>query len=331
MEVAVFSTKNYDRVFFERANGPHNHTFHFFDTRLTDETAGLARGVPVVCAFVNDVLDAAVLETLADGGTRHIALRSAGFNHVDREAADRLGLVVSRVPAYSPQAVAEHTLALMLALTRQTHRAFARVREGNFALEGLLGFDIHGKTIGIVGTGKIGQCVASIMAGFGCRILAYDVQPNDACRELGVEYVDLDTLFGESDIVTLHCPLTEDTYHLIDEATLARMKDGVMLLNTGRGALIETRDVIEALKTGKVGYLGLDVYEEEADLFFEDHSRTVITDDVFARLITFPNVLITGHQGFFTREAMTAIASTTLENITAFERNGEPVHPLPHP
>ncbi|MDZ7726775.1 MAG: 2-hydroxyacid dehydrogenase [Dehalococcoidia bacterium] len=326
MQVAVFSAKNYDRVFLERANEGHGHTFHFVDARLSSETAALARGIPVVCPFVNDVLDEPVLEQLAANGTRHIALRSAGFNHVALSAAERLGLVVSRVPAYSPHAVAEHTVALMLSLSRHVHRAFSRVREGNFALEGLLGFDFYGKTVGIVGTGKIGQRVAHIMLGFGCRVLAYDIMPDPECRELGVEYVSREELFESSDIITLHCPLTPETDHLIDDRAIARMKQGVMIINTGRGALVDTLAVIEALKTGKIGYLGLDVYEEEADLFFEDRSRFVITDDTFARLLTFPNVLITGHQGFFTREAMQAIAETTLANITAFERDGEPLH-----
>ncbi len=328
VEIAVFSTKNYDRVFFERANEQHGFRFHFFDARLVEDTAPLASGMPIVCPFVNDNVDEPVLEKLAAGGTRHIALRSAGFNHVDLKAAERLGLTVSHVPAYSPHAVAEHTVALMLSLSRQIHRAFARVREGNFSLEGLLGFDFRGKTVGIIGTGKIGQCVADIMLGFGCKVLAFDVYPNDACREKGVDYVAMDRLFAESDIITLHCPLTDETHHLINEDTLSRMKDGVMIINTGRGALVDTKAVIDGLKEGKIGQLGLDVYEEEAGLFFEDRSRNIITDDVFARLLTFPNVLITGHQGFFTREALTAIAETTLENIAAFEREGQPVHPV---
>lgn len=329
-QIAVFSTKNYDRVFFDRANEPHGHMLRFFETRLTPETASLAAESAVVCAFVNDVVDASVLEKLASNGTRHVALRSAGFNHVDLDAAARFEIAISHVPAYSPNAVAEHTLALILSLARQTHRAFARVREGNFALEGLLGVDLHTKTVGIVGTGKIGQVVAQIVLGFGCKVLGYDVSPNDQCRYMGVEYVELSQLFAESDIVTLHCPLVPETHHLIDSAALARMQQGVMIINTGRGALVDTRAIIQGLKDGKVGHLGLDVYEEEGDLFFEDRSRFIITDDVFARLLTFPNVLITGHQGFFTREAMNAIAETTLANVTAFEQRGEPVHRVPH-
>ena len=239
-----------------------------------------------------------------------------------------MGLRVSRVPGYSPYAVAEHAAALVLALNRRLHRAYARVREGNFALDGLLGFDLHGKTVGVVGTGQIGEVFVRIMAGFGCRVLASDPLERDEVRALGARYVALEELFGESDIIALHCPLTASTHHLIDHAALARMRDGVMLVNTGRGGLIDTRAVLDALKSGKIGYLGLDVYEEEAGLFFEDRSSTVIQDDVFARLLTFPNVLITGHQGFFTREALENIARTTMENVTAFakgERSGNEV------
>jgi D-lactate dehydrogenase len=323
MKVAVFSTKAYDRRFLTAANTAHGHELVFFEPRLTRETAPLAGGFPCVCAFVNDHLDPAILRALADGGTRLIALRSAGFNNVDLVAAAELGMVVVRVPAYSPHAVAEHTVALILALNRSLPRAVGRVREGNFALEGLLGFDLHGKTAGIVGTGQIGAVVARIMAGFGCRVLGCDPYPNPACLELGVRYVALPELLAESDVVTLHAPLTPETDHLIDRAALDRMKPGAMLVNTGRGGLLDTRAVIAALKSGQLGYLGLDVYEEEEDLFFEDLSDRVLQDDVFARLLTFPNVLITGHQAFFTREALTAIAETTLANITAVER-GQP-------
>jgi D-lactate dehydrogenase len=250
-------------------------------------------------------------------------LRSAGFNHVDLIAARDLGLTVVRVPAYSPYAVAEHTAALILSLNRKIHRAYARVREGNFALEGLLGFDLNGRTAGIIGTGKIGTVMARIMSGFGCRLLAHDPFPNEACKELGVEYAALSDLYAASRIITLHCPLTPETHHLIDDNALKQMQNGVMLINTGRGALIDTQAVIAALKSGKIGSLGLDVYEEEADLFFEDLSGRVIQDDVFARLLTFPNVLITGHQGFFTQEAMARIAETTLGNLSDFEQGQE--------
>jgi D-lactate dehydrogenase len=328
MRIAVFSAKSYDRRFLEAANADARHELVFFETQLQPNTTVLADGFPTVCAFVNDVLDAEVLTALKQQGTDLIALRSAGFNHVDIEKADELDLTVARVPAYSPYAVAEHTVALLLALNRKLHRAYTRVRETNFSLDGLLGFDLHGKTVGIVGTGKIGTIVARILKGFGCNLLAFDLYPNDECRDLGVEYVELDDLFPRSDIITLHTPLTPDTYHLIGEATLEQMKEGVMLINTSRGALIDTQTVVEALKTGSVGALGLDVYEEESDLFFEDLSSHVIQDDTFARLLTFPNVLITGHQAFFTEEAMTNIAETTLSNVTAFEEDSEALHPV---
>lgn len=320
MKVAVFNSKPYDESFLTAANQTHRHELIFFEPHLTRNTLVLAAGFPVVCAFVNDVLDAEVLAGLAAQGARLIALRSAGFNHVDLTASHKLGLTVVRVPAYSPYAVAEHTVALILSLNRKIHRAYARVREGNFALEGLLGFDLHGQTVGIVGTGKIGLIMAQIMKGFGCRLLAYDRFPNPDFGALGGRYVELAELLAESDIVTLHCPLTPETHHLINAETLQQMKPGMMLINTSRGALVDTQDVLEALKTGQVGYLGLDVYEEEADLFFEDLSNRLILDDVFARLLTMPNVIITGHQGFFTRNALEQIAEVTLDNITKFEQ-----------
>ena len=319
MRVAFFSTHPFDRRFFDGANGG-AHDLHYFDTQLTPATAALAAGHPAVCAFVNDRLDGAVLRQLAAGGTRLVALRSAGFNHVDLPAARELGLTVARVPAYSPYAVAEHTVALILTLNRQTHRAVARVREGNFALDGLLGFDLHGRTVGVVGTGRIGTAVARIMLGFGCRVLAYDLAPSAECRAAGVTYVPLEELWGASDIITLHAPLTDRTRHMVNREAIARMQRGVMVVNTGRGALVDTAALIDALKTGQIGYLGLDVYEEEEALFFQDHSSEVIQDDIFARLLTFPNVVITAHQAFFTREALEAITATTLANITAFEQ-----------
>jgi D-lactate dehydrogenase len=320
MHVAVFSTHHFDRRFLDEANRGGHHQLSYFEPRLTAATAALARGCGAVCAFVNDQLDAGVLGSLASTGVRMIALRSAGFNHVDVARAQQLGFTVSRVPAYSPHAVAEHTMALILALNRNIPRAHARVRDGNFLLDGLLGFDLHGRTAGIVGTGKIGGVVAGILHGFGLRVLAYDVAPSEECRRIGVEYVALDALWAQSDIVTLHAPLTPQTRHLVDGAAISAMKPGVMLINTGRGALIETAAVIAALKRGHIGYLGLDVYEEEEALFFADHSSEVIQDDVFSRLLTFPNVIITAHQAFFTREALGAIAETTLGNISAFER-----------
>ena len=318
MRVALFSTKGYDRSFFVEANKDHRHELVYFEPRLTADTASLAAGFEAVCAFVNDQLSQPVLESLAAGGTRLIALRSAGFNHVDLKAARTLGLVVARVPAYSPHAVAEHAVALILALNRKIYRAYNRVREGNFALDGLLGFDLHGKTVGIVGTGKIGLIFARIMAGFGCHVIGFDPYPNKEGEAL-LQYLSLRRLFKQADIVSLHCPLTPETYHLVGEEAVGQMKQGVMLINTGRGALVDTRAVTEGLKTGRIGYLGLDVYEEEEDLFFEDLSDRVIHDDVFSRLLTFPNVVITGHQGFFTEEAVRNIAETTLANVTAFE------------
>lgn len=326
MKIAVFSTKAYDRRVLDGANSGHGHELSYFEARLTQETVGLAAGYEAVCPFVNDELDAGVVDALAEGGTRLITLRSAGFNHVDLVAAQSRGMVVARVPAYSPYAVAEHAVGLILTLNRCLHRAYARVREGNFSLDGLMGFDLHGKTVGVIGTGKIGTVFSRIMAGFGCRILAHDPYPSDEVRALGGEFVALEQLLAESDVVALHLPLTPQSHHLIDAAAIAQMKPGVMLVNTSRGALVDTRAVITGLKSGQIGSLALDVYEEEADLFFEDLSQTVIHDDVFARLLTFPNVLITGHQGFFTREAMASIAETTLANATAFATGKGDIH-----
>jgi D-lactate dehydrogenase len=319
MRIAFFGTKDYDREFFDAANAERGHDLAYFEARLTADTALLARGFPAVCAFVNDALDRTVLETLAAQGTRLVALRSAGFNNVDLAAARDLGITVARVPAYSPHAVAEHAVGLILALDRKIHRAYARVREGNFSLSGLVGFDLFGRTVGIVGTGKIGLAFARIMAGFGCKLLATDPARSAEAEALGVRFVELDELLARSDIVSLHCPLTPETHHLLDGRRLRLMKRGAMLINTGRGALVETRAVIDGLKSGHIGHLGLDVYEEEEALFFEDRSQVVIQDDVFMRLLTFPNVIVTAHQGFFTREALHNIAETTLANVTAFE------------
>jgi D-lactate dehydrogenase len=320
MRVAFYSTQPYDRTFFDRANAGLGHEVTYFEPRLTAPTARLAAGFPAVCVFVNDVLDREVLGGLAAGGTHVIALRSAGFNHVDLPAAAELGLSVVRVPAYSPHAVAEHTVALILALNRKIYRAYARVREGNFALHGLLGFDLHGRTAGIVGTGKIGAGVARILAGFGCRLIGYDLQPSAECAAHGLRYVSLDELWREADVITLHAPLTPATRHMVNAAAIARMKRGVMLINTSRGGLVDTQATIQGLKSGQIGYLGLDVYEEEERLFFRDMSGAVIQDDAFARLLTFPNVMITAHQGFFTHEALTAIAETTLANLSQLDR-----------
>ena len=320
MKIAVFSARPYDRESLDEANADCGHELTFFEPRLGPETASLAGGFPAVCVFVNDRLSAEVLKELQGGGTHLIALRCAGFNNVDLAAAERLGLTVVRVPAYSPYAVAEHAVGLILALDRRIHRAYARVREGNLSLDGLLGFDLHGRTVGIVGSGRIGTVVAKILHGFGCEVLVHDPVVNPECERTGARYVQLDELFRASDIVTLHCPLTPDTHHMIDDRAIGVMKPGVMLINTSRGALVDTRAVIRGLKSGSVGHLGLDVYEEEADLFFRDLSEKVIQDDVFARLLTFPNVIVTGHQAYFTREALRNIADTTLANISDFEQ-----------
>lgn len=324
MRIAVFSTKPYDRRFLDQANQT-QHELTYFDPQLTAETAPLAAGFEAVCAFVNDKLDAPVLRLLHGNGTRLIALRSAGFNNVDLPEAERLGMTVVRVPAYSPHAVAEHAVALVLSLNRMTFRAYNRVREGNFSLDGLLGFDLYGKTVGVVGTGKIGLIFADIMHGFGCKVLAADPYPSPDAKPF-VEYVSLEHLLETADIISLHCPLTPETDHLIDAEAIARMKDGVMVINTGRGRVIDTKAVIDSLKSGKIGRLGLDVYEEEEHLFFQDLSQRVISDDQFMRLTTFHNVLITGHQAFFTAEALTNIADTTIANITAFESGTGTLH-----
>jgi len=328
MKLAVFSAKPYDRQFLSAANeaagGPHQ--IDYFEAHLDSATARLANGAGAVCPFVNDQVSSEVLARLKEGGTRLIALRAAGFNNVDLIAAAELGITVARVPAYSPHAVAEHAVALILSLDRKICRAHAHIHEGNFALEGLLGFDLHGRTVGILGTGRIGTVFARIMAGFGCILLGTDLIENHEFKACGGRYVALDELLSSSDVISLHCPLTPETRHLIDAAAVARMKSGVMLINTSRGAVVETRALIDGLKSGAIGYLGLDVYEEEGDLFFEDLSDQPMRDDVFARLLTFPNVLITGHQAFFTREAMQAIAETTITNISAFETTGKPLH-----
>jgi D-lactate dehydrogenase len=324
MKVAVFSTESYDREFLTAANADVGHDLTFYEPRLTAHTCALAAGFPAICAFVNDQLDAQTLAVLARAGVRLVAMRCTGFNNVDLRAAEQLDMTVTRVPAYSPYSVAEHAVALILGLNRRLYKAYNRIREGNFSLEGLMGFDLHGRSAGIIGTGKIGAVVAHILQGFGCSLLAYDVSENPEIKALGVRYVSKSQLFAESDIITLHCPLTPDTRHLIDAEALARMKRGVMLINTSRGALIDTKAAIRALKSGRLGFLGLDVYEEEADLFYRDLSSRVIEDDVFSRLLTFPNVIITGHQAFFTRNALEAIAHETLRNITLFERGERP-------
>lgn len=317
MDVAIFSAQPYEKELFNKINKHYSHTLSFFDSHLRSDTLSLAENFPCVCCFVNDKLTVENLQILSEFGVKMVALRSAGFNHVDIKAAEQLGIPITRVPIYSPHAVAEHAVALILALDRKIHRAYNRVRENDFSLHGLMGFDLYGKTVGVIGTGNIGEIFARIMQGFGCIVLGHDVAPNNALK--GVEYVALDKLLQQSDIISLHCPLTPQTHHLIDSKALNQIKLGAMLINTSRGAVIDALAAIESLKSGHLGYLGLDVYEEEGDLFFEDLSDQVIQDDVFARLHTFPNVIVTGHQAFFTREAMDNIIKTTLENITAFE------------
>ena len=330
MDVAVFSTRSYDRTFLEAANakGGNWHDLRFFEASLSLQTVSLARRSAAVCCFVNDHLDRAVIEALCQIGVRLVVLRCAGFNNVDLKAAETAGICVARVPAYSPEAIAEHTLALILCLNRKIHRAYVRVREGNFALDGLLGFNLANRTVGIIGTGKIGGALVKILSGFGCGMVAHDPYPDPALADAGVEYLPLDDLFAAADIISLHCPLTPETHHMIDRAALARLRDGVMLINTSRGAVVDTRAVIEGLKSGKIGSLGLDVYAEEGDLFFRDLSGQTLQDDIFARLLTFHNVLITGHQGFFTQEAVEAIADVTIENVTAFETCGCAAYPI---
>lgn len=315
MRIAFFNTKPYDRTFFTAANQPPRHEILFIENPLNTETVSLAAGSDAVCAFVNDDLSAPVLELLHVQKIRLIAMRCAGTNNVDLTTAHRLGLTVVRVPAYSPHAVAEHTTALLLALLRKIHKAYNRVRDGNFALDGLLGRDLHGLTVGVIGTGQIGAIFARIMHGFGCPILAHDLRENPHTLALGARYLPLPDLLAQSDIISLHCPLLPSTYHLINAQSIAAMKPRTLLINTSRGGLIDAEAVIAAIKSGHLGGLALDVYEEEGPLFFEDKSQTIIQDDVFSRLLTFPNVIITGHQAFFTEEALRAIAHTTLTNL----------------
>jgi D-lactate dehydrogenase len=319
MRAVVYSTHAWERPFLEAANATAGHALTLLAEGLHAGTTTLAGGAPAVCAFANDRLDAGVLGALAAAGTRLVCLRSVGFNHVDICAADALGITVLRVPAYSPYAVAEHTVGLLLSVNRKIHRAWARVREHNFALDGLLGFDLHGKTVGVIGTGRIGAVVVRILRGFGCAVLVADPAPNPEVIALGARCVPVSELWPACDVVTLHCPLTPATHHLVDAAAITAMRPGVVLLNTSRGGVVDSRALLDGLKSGRVGAVGLDVYEEEGDLFFRDLSEQVLQDDVFARLLTFPNVLVTGHQAFFTHEALAAIAETTIGNLSAFE------------
>ncbi|TDN70137.1 2-hydroxyacid dehydrogenase [Paraburkholderia sp. BL10I2N1] len=324
MEIAVFSAKPYDREYLNAANAAHSHRLQYFDVPLDVETVGLSGGHGAVCIFVNDRADAAVLQALVRGGTKLVALRCTGYNNVDLKAAQDLGIKVVRVVDYSPNAVAEHAVALLMAINRKLHRAYNRTRDFNFSLDGLMGFDLCGKTVAVIGTGKIGRVFAKIMLGFGCNVIGYDKFPSPEFEALGARYARPKEIGERADVISLHCPLTPETYHIIDADMLARAKPGALLINTSRGGLIDTEAVIDALRSGQLGGLAIDVYEQEADLFFRDLSGTIITDDVLQRLVTFPNVIVTGHQAFLTREAVTTICETTLQSITEFE-TGKPL------
>ena len=326
MKIIFFSAKEYDITFFEKVNQGYQHELIFNESPLNEDTVDLVRETQCVCVFVNDKLTATVLEKLYKKNIRLIALRCAGFNNIDMHKATELGITIVRVPAYSPESIAEHTISLIMCLNRHINHAYNRVKENNFALNDLLGFELKRSTVGIVGTGKIGTALAKILSGFGSNIIAFDLHPNDECKSLGVTYTDFDSLCEQSDIISLHCPLTTETHHLVNKAALAKMKPSVMLINTSRGAVIDTSAVIDALSSKKISYLGLDVYEQEENLFFENRSEQPLTDETFEKLLSFPNVLITGHQAFFTKEALTNIAETTLNNVTRFENNTECFH-----
>jgi len=319
MKITFFSTQPYDRKTFEEHNKHFGFNIKYLDVQLNEQTAGLAKDSDAVCAFVDDRIGSPIIRQLADTGVKIIALRCAGFNNVDLAAAKEHGIKIVRVPAYSPNAVAEHAVAMILALNRKTHKAYNRIREQNFSLNGLLGFDLYNKTVGVIGTGNIGQVFCRIMQGFGCRVLAFGVKANEDLVASGITYASLDELFAQSDIISLHCPLNEHTRYLINDKAIGLMKDHVMLINTSRGGLIDTKAVINGLKSGRIGAVGIDVYEQEEKLFFRDLSEAIIEDDIISRLSSFPNVLITAHQGFFTSEALAQIAETTLNNLKAFE------------
>lgn len=324
MKIAVFSAKRYDREFLNAANAKAGHQLRFYDAPLDNESVSLATGYEAVCIFVNDIANAEVLKMLAAGGTRLVALRCTGFNNVDMKAAAALGLKIVRVVTYSPYSVAEHAVSLLQAINRKIHRAYNRTRDSNFALDGLMGFDLHGKTVAVVGTGKIGCVFTKIMLGFGCEVIGYDKYPSQTFLDLGARYAEPGEIGAKADIISLHCPLTPETHHIVNADTLARAKRGALLINTSRGGLVDTEAAIEALKSGQLGGLALDVYEQEADLFFRDLSNTIIADDVFQRLLSFPNVIVTGHQAFFTQEAITTICETTINSVTQFA-NGQPL------
>jgi D-lactate dehydrogenase len=318
MNLAVFSTKPYDKEYFEKFKNEYDIKISYYETSLKPNTAKLTKDFDAVCVFVNDVINKKTVEIIAKKGVKLIALRCAGFNNVDLDACKENNIKVVRVPAYSPEAVAEHAMALILTLNRKTHKAYNRVREGNFSLTNLIGFNLHKKVVGVVGTGKIGAAFCSIAKGFGCEVLAFDINKNKELEKNGVKYVSLDELFNQSDVISLHCPLNEKTKHVIDKSAIEKMKKGVLLVNTSRGALVNTKDVIAGLKSKKIAFLGIDVYEQEENLFFNDLSESIIKDDLLMRLNSFPNVLITSHQAFFTVEAMTEITTTTLNNIKEF-------------
>ena len=317
MRIAIFSAKSYERTLLDELNASHQHDLVYFDTLLELGTASLAAGFPAVSVFVNDPVDGKVLSRLAEGGTKLVATRSTGFNHIDLEAAKKHGIAVVRVTNYSPNSVAEFAVGLILVLNRKIHRAYNRTREGNFELDGLMGFDLVGRTVAVIGTGKIGTIFARIMAGFGCEVIGFDVHRSSEFERIGGRYVDAEDI-EKADVVSLHCPLTPETYHIVSARTLSRMKRGALLINTSRGGLIDTEAAIEALKSGQLGGMAIDVYEQEAGLFFKDLSSTVIPDDVIQRLVSFPNVIVTGHQAFFTREALGTILETTLASVSDF-------------
>ena len=326
LKISFFSTQKFDIDIFDEENAKHSHQIQYHEFHLNPHTVNAIEPSDVVCCFVNDKVNRTVIDVLAEREVKLIAMRCSGFNNIDYRYALEKKIATCRVPAYSPEAIAEHAMALILCLNRKIHHAHSRVRQGNFSLDGLMGFNLYKKTVGIIGTGKIGSALAKILIGFDCEVLAYDPIISKENVKLGVQYVSLNKLLHSSDIISLHCPLNDSTRFIINHETLAMMKTGVMLINTGRGQLVQTKAVIEALKNKKLGYLGLDVYEEEEELFFEDHSEDIITDDIFCRLQTFPNVLITGHQGFFTYEAISHIARTTLNNISNFVLKKEPMN-----
>ena len=319
MKIAFFSAKLYDREFFDADSLSKKHPITYFEMALNKETASFTKGFGAICAFVNDKIDAETVQILATNGIKLIVLRCAGFNNIDLKATQKNEIKVFRVPAYSPEAIAEHAVALILTLNRKTHKAYNRIRDNNFSLEKLTGFNLFEKTVGVVGTGRTGAAFCKIMLGFGCKVIAFDIIENESLKKLGVSYQSFNNLLKTSDVISLHCPLNQQTQHLINEAAFAKMKDGVMLINTSRGAVVDTKEAIKVLKSNKLGYLGIDVYEQEENLFFQDLSESIIQDDVIARLLSFPNVLITAHQGFFTQEALTQIANITLQNVQDFE------------